>query len=402
MTALTVIFLCLLMALEVPLYAVFLCAGVIGALLWGDPSWIARIPRQIFGSMDPYALMSIVFFIMTGNLMNRSGLTDRLLNLSCALTGSHQGGSGYPTVIGGAFLAGVNGSTAGAVTLGERFIPAMKQQGFPRGYAAGLTASSALVGPILPPSLFMTVYSAITGTSMGGLFAAGILPGLLLVGVVAWIHGRFQRKYSPTTKKRSSWTVQMRAFGHAIPGLLAPTIIAGGVIVGTLSPTEAGALAAVYCLITGLVITGELSPRNAWLALRETVNSASSVLLVVGASSAMGWLLRWEAAAQSLWTTVTSSGLLDHPRLFMIAVSLAIFLIGTLMEEVTLLTVLTPLLAPLGAAAGINPYHFGLVMTFNVTIAMIKLPFIIGALGVLLTMILWPPMTVFLPRLAGY
>ncbi|HPE65844.1 MAG TPA: TRAP transporter large permease subunit [Synergistales bacterium] len=173
----------LLMILGVPLYLSLLSTSLFGIVMLGDFSLLRVMSQQFFGGMDVFSLMAIPFFILAGILMNKTGLTDRLLDFSRLLVGSVRGGLGYVNVVGGIILAGVNGSAAAdASALGSILIPAMVKDGFSPPYAAGLTAGSALIGPIIPPSIFMIIYATMTNTSIGGLFAAGILPGILLGG----------------------------------------------------------------------------------------------------------------------------------------------------------------------------------------------------------------------------
>ncbi|MDR3230594.1 MAG: TRAP transporter large permease [Synergistaceae bacterium] len=423
-----VFFFCL-MLLGIPLYASLTFIGLTGILYTGDLSLLRVIPQQFFGGMDVFTLMAIPFFILTGILMNCTGLTDRLIDFSRLIVGSVRGGLGYVNVVGGIILAGVNGSAAAdASALGSILIPAMKKEGFPGSYAAGLTAASSLIGPIIPPSIFMIIYASMTNTSIGGMFAAGVVPGVVL-GLafmsLNWIYVR--RCNIPITDVEAVRGQKLAILKRSFLALLAPVIIIGGIVTGIVTPTESGALAVTYCLLCGAFITRRLSLRAAWDALYETVRLSSAIFLIMGAATVVGWLLKWERVTQQFGQIVTDMGLLGHPWLLMIFLSCVIFPIGMFMEEVAVLTLLTPVFAPLALKAGINPFHFGIVMTLNVTIALITppvgacnyivaavgrvplgdvfraiWPFILVAMLVLFLIISFPFLTVTLPRVMGF
>jgi tripartite ATP-independent transporter DctM subunit len=422
------LFFCL-MLLGIPLYASLVFIGFSGILYTGDLSLLRVIPQQFFGGMDVFTLMAIPFFILTGILMNHAGLTDRLIDFSRLIVGSVRGGLGYVNVVGGIILAGVNGSAAAdASALGSILIPAMEKEGFPGAYAAGLTAGSSLIGPIIPPSIFMIIYSSMTNTSIGGMFAAGVVPGIVLGAAFMALNWIYVRRYDiPPTDidavRSQKWSILRRSF----LALLAPVIIIGGIVTGIVTPTESGALAVTYCVLCGIFVTRRLSPRALWEALYETVRLSSAIFLIMGAAAVVGWLLKWERVTQQFGQIVTEMGLLAHPWTLMVFLSCIIFPIGMFMEEVADLTLLTPVFAPLAAKAGIDPLHFGIVMTLNVTIALITppvgacnyivaavgrvplgdlfraiWPFILTAMLVLFCVVTFPFLTVTLPRAMGF
>ncbi|SMG13882.1 TRAP transporter large permease [Dethiosulfovibrio salsuginis] len=416
------------MALGVPLYASLLFTGFLGILTTGNLTLLRAIPQQFFGGMDVFSLMAIPFFILAGSLMNRSGLTDRLIDFSRLLVGSVRGGLGYVNVVGGIILAGVNGSAAAdASALGSILIPAMEKEGFPRAYAAGLTAGSSLIGPIIPPSIFMIIYAAMTNTSIGGLFAAGVVPGLVLGLAFMAMNWFFSRRYNvpmtDTAAVRARAKVILR---RSVAALVAPFIIVGGIVTGVVTPTESGALAVVYCLLAGIAITRELTWSGLTDSIYETVRLTSAIFMIMGAATVVGWFLKWERVTQKFASILIGMGLLEHPWLLLIVLSSIIFVIGMFMEEVAVLTLLTPIFAPLAVRAGIDPFHFGIVMTLNVTIALITppvgacnyivaavgkvplgdlfreiWPFIAVAMTVLLAIISFPAITVTLPKILG-
>ena len=416
------------MLIGVPLYAALLMTSLLGLLSTGNLTLLRVIPQQFFGGMDSFTLMSLPLFILTGSLMNKSGLTDRLIDFSKLIVGQVKGGLGYVNVVGSMVFAGVNGSaSADSAALGSILIPAMVREGFPVAYAAGITAGSSLIGPIIPPSIFMIIYASLTNTSIGGLFAAGLLPGIVLGAAFLIMNWYYSRKYNvPVSDIEEVRKYKFEILRRSVLALIAPLIIMGGIIFGIVTPTESGALASLYCIIVGFVITRELNLKNFALALYETVRSTSAIFLIMGAASVVGWYLKYVRITKLFSDFIINSGLLSTPWLLMIVLSLIIFIIGMFMEEVAVLTLLTPIFAPLALKAGINPFHFGVVMTLNVTIALITppvgacnyivaaighvpigelfkkiWPFILVALAVQLIIITFPALTVSVPALMG-
>jgi len=417
-----------MMALGVPLYASLTAAGLLGIVGTGNLSLLRVIPQQFFGGMDSFSLMAIPFFIFTGSLMNRTGMTDRLIDFSRLLVGSVRGGLGYVNVVASVIFAGVNGSAAAdASALGSILIPAMVKEGFPASYSAGITAGSSLIGPIIPPSIFMIIYASMTNTSIGGLFAAGLVPGVVLGVAFIVMNWYYVRKYDvPLTD-----VTEVRAHAGAViarsaMALLAPAIIMCGVMTGLVTPTESGALASLYCIVVGVFVTRQLTLRGFALAVAETVRVSSAIFMILGAASVVGWYLKYERVTQAFSQFIIGAGLLAHPWLLMVVLSLIIFVVGMFMEEVSVLTLLTPVFAPLAAKAGIDPLHFGVVMTLNVTIALITPPvgacnYIVAAVGkvplgemfrkiwpfafvafvVLALVITFPSFTIWVPKMMG-
>ena len=313
------------MLIGVPLYAALLMTSLIGLVGTGNISLLRVIPQQFYGGMDSFTLMAMPFFILTGILMNRSGLTDRLIDFSRLIVGSVRGGLGYVNVVGGIILAGVNGSAAAdASALGAILIPAMEKEGFPRAYAAGLTAASSLIGPIIPPSVFMIIYASLTNTSIGGLFAAGVFPGLVLGAAFMAMNWYYSRRHNvPITNveevRRMKWAILKRS----ILALIAPLIIIGGIVAGIVTPTESGALACLYCVAVGFLVTRQLTVRGLCLSFYETVRSTSAIFLIMGAASVVGWYLKYERVTQMFSQVIIDAGLLTSPWLLMVIAGLS-------------------------------------------------------------------------------
>lgn len=388
---------------------------------------IETIPQQFFGGMDVFSLMAIPFFVFAGGLMNKAGLTDRLLILSRVMVGRIKGGLGHVNVLVSILFAGVNGSAAADTSaIGALLIPAMEKEGYPKAYAAGITAGSSLIGPIIPPSIFMVLYGAMTGTSIGGLFMAGVVPGILLGGAFMLMNHYYAVKYDfPHKKEKTSFKEFITAFKKSIIALIGPVIIIGGIVFGVATPTESGAIAVLYILIAGIFVTRELKFKPFLESIKETILISSSIYVIIGAATALSWLLKWEQIPQQLTNMLL--GFSDNRIVLMLILSLITFVIGMFMEEVATLVLLTPIFTPIAIATGIDPFQFGVVIVLNVTIALItppmgacvfivssvgnvKLeelfksiwPFVMVAISVVLLLILFPFLTTTLPHLLGF
>lgn len=409
--------------LGLPLFLCLLLTALVG-FLFVDPALFANtLPQRFFGGMDIFSLMAIPLFVLAGNLMNHSGMTPRLMRLANALVGHFRGGLGHVNVVAGVFFAGVNGSAAAdASALSTLLVPAMEKEGYSRRFAAGLTAGSSLIGPIIPPSIFMILYSSLTNTSVGELFLAGVIPGLLLAAafmllnaVYAYRNGLQARHAAP------AWGEILAALSGALTALIAPVIIVAGIVLGLVTPTESGALIALYVALVGL-LQRQLSLVGLWNSLRETVRLTASIYVIIAAASVVNWLLNYAQVASEFAQLLEPFG--HSPTLMLFIISAVIFVCGMLMEEVSVLMLLTPIVAPVALAAGVDPVHLGLIFTLNITIALITppmgaclfivatisrldilemfkgiWPFILVALGVLSLLILFPSLTLWLPRL---
>ncbi|MCE8035318.1 TRAP transporter large permease [Billgrantia tianxiuensis] len=411
--------------LGLPLFLALLVTAVVG-FLFVDPAMIARmLPQQFFGGINVFSLMAIPLFILAGNLMNASGLTERLMGLARLLVGHLRGGLGHVNVVSSVFFAGVNGSAvADTSALGSLLVPAMQKEGYSRAFAAGLTAGSSLIGPIIPPSIFMILYASLTNTSVGDLFLAGVIPGLLL-GVAfmgmnawyAWRHGLPKRGGLPRLGE-----LGLAALA-ALPALIAPFIIVAGIVLGFVTPTESGALTALYVALCGILLGG-LRLGDFWSALLDTARLTSAIFLIMAASATISWLLSYAQVPAQFVSLLAPY--IDNAVLILLLLSAITFVTGMFMEEVSALMLLTPIFAPVAMMAGIDPVHLGIVITLNITIALITppmgacvfvaaavsrieivalfrtiWPFVLTAIGVLLLLILFPQLTLWLPAAIG-
>ena len=427
MTLLLLVVFFLVLASGLPLFVAMLCAAFVGFLEIGDMGQLRLMVQQFYGGMEPFSLLAIPYFILVGELMGEAGLTRLLLRFSEALVGHLKGGLGYVTVVASIIFAGVTGSAAAdASAVGSIMIPAMKKGGYPDSYAAGLTAGCSLIGPIIPPSIFMILFGAMTKTNVGALFMAGVIPGLLLGLAFMLMHKVSAARLNlPVVHSAFSFSRLLSATGGASAALVAPGIIIGGILCGFMTPTESGAIASLYVILVGLLWTRKLSWQGILLALSNTVRLTSVIFVVIGAATIVGWVLSSEQVPQKMAPFVMQYA--STPTQVLLLISLIIFIVGMFMEEIAALVLLTPVFSPLAAAAGIDPLHFGIVMTLNITIALItppmgacvyivssvggvKLekmfrhiwPFVLVALACQLLLIFFPVISLCLPRALGY
>lgn len=411
------------LVLGLPLFFCLLLTAMVGFLFVDIGLFVNILPQRFFGGMDIFSLMAIPLFILAGNLMNNSGMTPRLIRLANAMVGHLRGGLGHVNVVAGVFFAGVNGSAAAdASALSSLLVPAMEKEGYSRKFAAGLTAGSSLIGPIIPPSIFMILYSSLTNTSIGELFLAGVVPGLLLALAFMGMNALYARKAGLQARHQApSWGEVLAAFSGAATALVAPVLIVAGIVMGLVTPTESGALIVLYVAVIGM-LQGQLSLRGLWDGLRDTVRLTGSIYAIIAAASVANWLLNYTQVAAAFAELLGPFS--DSPTLILLVISAIIFICGMVMEEVSVLMLLTPIIVPVALAAGVDPVHLGLIFTLNITIAMItppmgaclfivaavsKLnimemfkgiwPFVLTALGVLYLLILFPSLTLWLPRL---
>ncbi|MFN2332008.1 MAG: TRAP transporter large permease [Halomonas sp.] len=411
--------------LGVPLFISLLASALVG-FLFVDPAMIPRMmPQQFFGGINAFSLMAIPLFILAGNLMNVTRLTDRLMAFAKLLVGHLRGGMGHVNVVSSIFFAGVNGSAvADTSALGSLLVPPMRKEGYSTAFAAGLTAGSSLIGPIIPPSIFMILYASLTNTSVGDLFLAGVIPGLLL-GLAfmamnawyAWRKGLEKRGGLPSRRE-----LAMTALG-ALPALVAPFIIVSGIVMGFVTPTESGALTALYVALCGLG-QGNLRIADFWKAIVDTTRLTSAIFLIMAASATISWLLSYAQVPNEFVALLVPY--IEQPVVILLLLSLITFVTGMFMEEVSALMLLTPIFLPVATMAGIDPVHLGVIITLNITIALITppmgacvfvaaavsrleitslfrtiWPFVVTAILVLILLILFPSLTLWLPTQLG-
>lgn len=415
----------LLLAAGSAMAYVFGAAAVLTFLAVDKARYLAVLPQRIFSQIDVFALMAMALFIMVGEIMNRTGVTRNLVSFSMSLVGRFKGGLGHVNILTSVFFAGVSGSAvADSAALSNTLVPAMIQQGYSRVYAGAVTAASAVIGPIIPPSIILIFYGALMQASIGGLFAGGILPGLMLALMLLLTNGIIARRYDHPGGRPEDIPPFWTSLRKALPALMLPVVILGGIVFGIVTPTEAAAVAVAAALTAGLFYGG-ISPASLFQGIERTAILTGSIFMIMAAAACAGWISSLEQWPQQIARLVTGSGL--EGIQFLLLVNLFFLAAGMIMDAPLALALLVPLFGPACLAQGIHPIHLGVVLCLNLTIGMItpplgaclivvsavtrenywklaraSLPFILVEVAVLVLITLVPEITLYLPRVLGY
>jgi len=413
----------ILIFLSIPVtYAMILTAATYLFILSpGIPATV--IPQKAIGIIsESFTLLAIPLFLLAGSLLNASGMTARLVAFAVALVGHIRGGLGHAVVVSNMVMSGMSGSaTADAAGIGKIMIPALKTAGFRAAAAAALNSSAATIGPIIPPSIAMVLYSSLSGVSVGRLLLAGVIPGVVM-GLFLMVDIFFSRRSAGVARVPFDWRRLLVTTGDAILALILPAIILGGMVGGVYTPTEGAAVAVAYALVVGAFVYRTLTPALIYQSLVETARVTGAVLLVVATASSVSWILAAERAGVLLKQLFLPFE--GNPELTLLVIAGVTLLLGTAMEETTMLVLMTPVLAPVVAQAGIDPVHFGLVFVLATMIGLITPPvgitmFIscqiagvtvneftlavwrpfLALLAALVVVALWPGLVLFLPNL---
>ena len=359
-----------LLLLRMPVSFTLLISSLVYMLANGIPLQIAT-QRMIMGP-DSFPLMAVPFFMLAGAMMNHGGITKRIFDFANKFVGSVTGGLGQANILSSIIFSGMSGTAIADVGgLGAIELKAMKDAGYDEDFSLAVTAGSSIIGPIIPPSVPAVVFGAIGGVSIGRLFVAGIVPGLVMglaMGVLVYFQckNRGYRKEAP-----SSWKEKALAFKEAFLALLTPVIILGGIMGGVFTPTEAAIIAALYSMVLGLYYR-EFGWSDLPGLVLSTVRMMISVLFIVAAASLFGYVLTISRVPQLMTTFCTSYFTNKYVVLFVITV--LILVIGTFMETIAAITILTPILMPIVHHFGIDPVHFGIIMILNLMIGLMTPP----------------------------
>ncbi len=374
-----------MLALFLPIFLLFLMIGLPvffgllaapGLLLWlnGQPRDLALLYRNVYNGMDSFPLMAIPFFMLAGVLMNRGGITARLVEFSQAIMGHFRGGLAHVNILSSMLFAGLSGSAvADTSAIGSMLIPAMVKNGYTRKFSAAITAASSVIGPIIPPSGIMIIYSYVMGESVAALFLAGIIPGILVgLGLMLMTWVMAQRYDFPVATKRSTWSERGNASIKAFFPLLTPVIILGGILGGIFTPTEASAVAVAYALIVSLFILKSMTVRDLPKILTEAAMVSSVVLLLVGAAMAFKTVVSLSHAPEILAAWILS--LSDNPLILLFLINLLLFVVGMFLDAGPAIIILAPILGPIFINLGVHPVHFAIIMSVNLTVGLATPP----------------------------
>ena len=335
---------------------------------------LSVIPSNMYASTSKFVLLAIPFFILGGNVMERSGISTRLIDFFRSLVGHLRIGMAMVTVLVGCFFAAISGSGPATVAaLGMTLIPAMTKVGYRKDYATALVSTSGAIGIIIPPSITFVIYGSITGTSVGSLFMSGVIPGLLmglfLILTTAFVTRGQELQLLPKASAKERWN----AFKDAFWGIMMPVIILGGIYGGFFTPTEAAAVAAVYGILVGLFIYRSINLKDVWELLKDSVSQTAVVMIIVGAASLFAYVLTVSGiAAEASSALVSISG--GNKYIFLLSINVILLIAGCFMDANSAMYILVPILMPVAAALGVDLVHLGCIMVFNMAIGLVTPP----------------------------
>jgi len=347
-------------------------ASLLFILISGKAPDLVVVHRMVNG-VDSFPLLAVPFFILAGSLMNAVGITNRIFAFATACVGWMHGGLGHVNIGASVIFAGMSGAAvADAGGLGTIEIKAMRDAGYDADFSVGVTAASSTIGPIIPPSLPMVIYGVIASSSIGQLFAAGFIPGLLmaiaLMLMVAW----FAHKRNYPRDAKFAVNVLWVTFRRAFLSLLTPIIIVGGILFGVFTPTEAATAAVIYALFLGLVVYRTLNVTRLVRVSMETIETTAIILLIVAGASIFAWILTSNRVTENFVALIT--GMTDNKFLVLLILNVILFIVGFFMETVAAITILVPVLLPLAVSVGVDPVHFGVIMVLNLMIGLLTPP----------------------------
>jgi len=398
--------------------------AVLSFIATDNARYLAILPQKVFSQISVFSLLAMPLFILAGELMNRGGVTKALIDLSMALAGRLRGGLGHVNIMTSVFFAGISGSAiADAAALSNTLVPAMKERGYSETYAGAITAASAIIGPIVPPSIILIFYGALMQTSVAALFVAGIVPGLLLATALFGMNAYFAWKEDHPRIAREEAVPILPALRIALPALSLPLIIVGGIVFGWMTPTEAAAVAVLAAFLGGFFYAG-LSITDLRESLERTAILTGSIFIILCAVAALGHVASLERVPQAISLAVERLGL--GPVGFLLLMNLIFIVAGMVLDITVALALLVPLLAPAALLNGADPVHLGIVICFNLSVGLISpplggcllivstvtgmnywslaakvIPFVIAQLLVLGLLVFVPDITLILPRLMG-
>ncbi|WP_206454042.1 TRAP transporter large permease [Aurantimonas marina] len=379
--------------------------------------------QEMFRSYNSFVLLAVPFFLLAANLMNAAGITDRLIRLSRAMVGHLPGGLGHVNVVVSMFFAGISGSsTADAAGIGSLLIPQMKKEGFSPSFSVAVTACSSVMGVIIPPSILMVIWGGLMSVSIGGLFVAGILPGILIglammVAVYVYARRHGMQPHGRTTLKEFA-----SALAGALLALLTPVIIVGGIVGGLFTPTEASVVAALYALVLGLVVYRALGPREVAYVFYDTGRFAAIALFCIGTASAFGWTLAYFKIPAALvsYVQVMNLGIVEMG----FAVAIAFLVIGCFIDAIPAIIILGTVLYPVTLEVGMHPIHFAMIGIISLAFGLVTPPYglclliscsigeipvkaamrdvafiLLPMLAILVLIVVFPSISLWLPRL---
>ena len=386
---------------------------------------IESVALKLFTGIEKFEIMAIPFFILAGNFLTHGGVARRMIHFATSMVGHWYGGLGLAGVMACALFAAVSGSSpATVVAIGSILLPAMVKQGFPKGFGAGVITTSGALGILIPPSIVMVMYSVSTNTSVGALFMAGVVPGLMLatlLGLTTWWKAR---KNDYPRMPKVGWGARLKAFRESVWGLLLIVVVMGGIYTGIFTPTEAAAMSAVYAFVVAVFVYKDMGLKQVPKVLLDSANMSAMLLYIITNAVLFSFLMTSEQIPQIMADWLIGKGL--GPIAFLLVVNVLLLLAGNVMEPSSIVLIMAPILFPVAMKLGIDPVHFGILVTVNMEVGMCHppvglnlyvasgitkmgiteltvavWPWLLTMLGFLVMVTYWPPLSIWLPKAMG-
>lgn len=385
---------------------------------------LVLIPQRMFVGLNSFLLLAVPLFVVAGKLMNETGITDKLVAFASLLLGRLRGGLAYVNIVASMLFAGITGTGAADTSaIGSVMIPAMIKQGYRADYSAAVTAISSVIGPVIPPSLAMLVYAAIAQVSVAKLFLGGVIPGILLGLVQIAIAAFYARvKHHPLRMEKFTFRRSVKITCEAVVGLVMPLIIIGGILSGVFTATESAAIAVFYALLIGFFLYRKLTFSKLKTVLLEAGILIGPILIIIATANLFGWILTAEAIPEKIANLIAL--MTSNPYLILLLMNMVFLFVGTFMETLASIILLTPIFLPLITGIGVDPIHFGIILVVNLNIGLatpplgvcmfiacplagisikdfVKAiwPFLLGSIGVLFLITYIPGLVMFIPNL---
>ncbi|WP_273853506.1 TRAP transporter large permease [Guptibacillus spartinae] len=363
----------LLLFLSVPI-GIALGLSTLATILYTGAIPIPFLMKELVTSVDSFPLMAVPFFILAGEIMGKGGISERLFNFANALVGNKTGGFAMATIVTCMFFAAISGSGPATVAaIGGIMIPAMVKQGYDKKFATATVAAAGSIGVIIPPSIPMVIYGVVGGASIGDMFIAGIIPGLLVgLSLMVWAYMYSKKNNYRGSDQKTTLANIWKTFWEAKWALVIPVIILGGIYGGIFTPTEAAVIAVVYGIIAGLFLYGELALKDLPKLLADAALTTATVLIIVGSATAFGRLLTIEQIPTQVANFLLSIS--DSEIVIILLITVLLLLVGCFMDTLAAIIILTPILLPIAVNIGFDPIHFGIIMVVNLAIGFITPP----------------------------
>jgi len=364
------------------LFALFLILGIpigfvlalasVGAIVASDYPMIL-VAQRFFTAIDSFPLMAIPLFMLAGSIMERGGITKRIIDFALSFVGNIRGSLAHVVSISGVIMGGISGSgVADTAALGAVMVPEMKNRGYDVGFSAALVAASGSIGLIIPPSIAMIIYGVTTQTSIGDLFVSGIIPGVMIATGFLIYSYLVAKKYNYPKEGRVDWKGKWRSFKEASWALVMPLIIIVGIRGGIFTPTEGGAIVSVYCLLISMFVYKEITLKDIPKICYNAAISTATIATIIAATSLFSWLLSSEQIPQAITSALL--GITDNTVILLLLINVILLITGMFLDSGPAIMLLAPILAPVAVGLGVNMVQFGLIMVINLTIGLLTPP----------------------------